>query len=203
MRNRTIIAGTMLVLAAAGPGRAAAQSCAPIAEDAMNWITGRSRGPGTYWIAATMVTNQPSGTVAALSALGSQPALYSDGTVVGYAEGRLNLVGVAVPVGSPPPPPGQRTALTGTLVQLFSDRADPNLIQDRIQPFTVKRPDSIMMTVEASGRVLLTLRSWGNGVVTLVPTCTDQVMTAVGTGVGGSAPQAHYLITLRRGFTAP
>ncbi|WP_420130038.1 hypothetical protein [Longimicrobium sp.] len=197
--HRSLLAAFAIGLTAAGPAQAIAQSCEPVATGAINWIDRRSRGPGTYWITATLVSNQPGGSVS--TSPGEPGRAHGVGTTVAYAEGRLNLVRLVTPVGATPNP-GLPFVLSGTLTQLFSDRLT-TVRTTIVQPFAATHADRVQMTISAQGQITLTLLSWGNTSVPLTEiTCAGQMIRAVGPGAGAGA-QAHILITLRQGFSTP
>lgn len=75
--------------------------------------------------------------------------------------------------------------------QLFSDRASA-VGADKQQPFDIQQVDliSVIITVEASPQVTVTLRSWGNAKASFRATCS------VGGVMHGSTPDVDYLLFL-------
>jgi hypothetical protein len=83
-------------------------------------------------------------------------------------------------------------AAPGTSPQLFSDRvARP---APSAQPFDASRPDliSVVVTVEASPQVTVTLRTWNNATATFRATCS------AGGVLHGSTPDVDYLLFMTR-----
>lgn len=75
--------------------------------------------------------------------------------------------------------------------QLFSDRAT-GVGTAKMQPFDIAQTDliNVLITVEASPQVTVTLRSWGNKKATFRGTCS------AGGVIHGSTPDVDYLLVL-------
>ncbi len=78
--------------------------------------------------------------------------------------------------------------------QLFSDRTSGGFDKAKSQPFDITQADliNVVITVEASPQVTVTLRTWGNTKVVFRGTCSS------GGVIHGSTPDVDYLLFLTK-----
>jgi hypothetical protein len=78
--------------------------------------------------------------------------------------------------------------------QLFSDRTSGGFDITKMQPFDITKADliNVVITVEASPQVTLTLRTWSNSKAVFRGTCSN------GGVIHGSTPDVDYLLFLNK-----
>ena len=119
--------------------------------------------------------------------------------LVSYSEGTLAIDSAPFPPG-PGQPASNAYTLGGTLTQYCSDRKfglpSGGGVSIPTQPFSPQKTDQLGLTMATSGKVVFTLKSWGNKTIDLVGVdCAGGVLYGL-TDTGRS--QSFYVISLRK-----
>ena len=144
----------------------------------VNWL--RQQAPkGTPIVRVSAVSNQRNG-------------------LVSYSQGTLTIASSPFPSG-PGQPPSNSYTLGGTLAQYFSDRKfglPGGGITIPTHPFSPQKTDQLGLSISTAGKVVLTLKSWGNKNINLTGVdCASGVLYGL-TDTGNN--QSFYVISLRK-----
>jgi hypothetical protein len=167
----TAAATAGFVLMSLGSGRPASADASAVAflQPYVTWAQTKPNGPGTYALSVTMVSNEPS----SLVSYTEQDVLPLEDHWVNFGRFWWHFLGFYS---------SQPYGQDGT--QYFSDRRfvlNPNSFFN--YPFDPNRTDRLGMGLDANfGTLSLTLKSWGNGVLSADLHAANGVLTGVITG---------------------
>jgi hypothetical protein len=170
--------GMMLVFAAVMgllfSGEARAQSCSTLMQDRLNWMTSYDHYLDIQ--GTSLNATQSNGWGLASYIQGSLYQYTASSTYYDF----VNYRWVTVPA-----------KVSGQdIKQTFSDRYATGY-----QPFNKNAADLLGISIDANGKIVITLQSWGNGTVTISTTaCMNDV-------IYGSAPDGtHWSFRLLKGY---
>ncbi len=193
MKNTAILLGAGALLLLGAPLRA--QGCPALVGEYTNWLTRTSVGGVAEAIPAgsrkavgfTIAANQRNDQSGMPPFRSNLDATLRSLNVVAYGIGTMRALTAA-----------GGTRLDGVGQFFFSDRSrDPG---STVYTGFTGETDPIGLSVAPDGMVRITLRRWGNAVVTVPMQCQNGVMFGFGGGIGGNSLPAMYVVSFAKQF---
>lgn len=192
MKRTAILLGAGALLLLGAPVRA--QSCPALVREYTDWLTGTGSPPvaiptgSRKAVGFTIAANQRNDQSGSLPfRRNSIEASLRSVNVVAYGIGNLRAL-----------PAAGVTQLDGVGQFFFSDRTrDPG---STVHTGFTGDTDPIGLNVAPDGTVRITLRRWGNAVVTVPMQCNNGVMFGFGGGIGGNSRPAMYVVSFAKQF---